>query len=129
MTTFPKTIPKAFHVSLALCLAALAFDSVSAGFYANPHDLMVEAIRNGRASGVMGGDIAAKFKAQFKSRAPLLVEVWTLKTYRQPGCARLEVDYEKRDVPTPKGDTSVFLKTQINYCLDGTAPRSFEEQP
>ena len=129
MTTFPKTIPKAFHASLALGLMSMAFECASAGFYANPHDLMVEAIRNGRASGVMGGDIAAKFKAQFKSRAPLLVEVWTLKKYRQPGCARLEVDYEKRDVPTPKGDTSVFLKTQINYCLDGTAPQSFEEQP
>lgn len=129
MTAFPRTIPKAYHVTLALCLATLVFDGVAAGFFANPHDLMVEAIRNGRASGVMGGDIAAKFKEQFKSRTPLLVEVWTLKKYRQPGCARLEVDYEKRDVPTPKGDTSVFLKTQINYCLDGTAPQSFEEQP
>ena len=129
MTTFPKTILKTLRFPLALGLMSVAFDCASAGFYANPHELMVEAIRNGRASGVMGGDIAGKFKAQFKSRAPLLVEVWTLKKYRQPGCARLEVDYEKRDVPTPKGDTSVFLKTQINYCLDGTAPQSFEEQP
>ena len=129
MTAFPNTTPKTLRRSFALCLSSFALECASAGFYANPHDLMVEAIRNGRASGVMGGDIAAKFKAQFKSRAPLLVEVWTLKKYRQPGCARLEVDYEKSDVPTPKGDTSVFLKTQINYCLDGTAPQSLEEQP
>ena len=129
MTAFSKATSTALLFPLALGLTTLTFECASAGFYANPHDLMVEAIRNGRASGVMGGDIAAKFKTQFKSRAPLLVEVWTLKKYQQPGCARLEVDYEKRDVPTPKGDTSVFLKTQINYCLDGTAPQSFEEQP
>ncbi len=129
MTTFFKATSKTLRFSLALGLTILVFECESAGFYANPHDLMVEAIRNERASGVMGGDIAAKFKTQFKSRAPLLVQVWTLKKYKQPGCARLEMDYEKRDVPTPKGDTSVFLKTQINYCLDGTAPQSLEEQP
>jgi hypothetical protein len=109
-----------------LVLGAFAGESAADGFYSNAHDLMVEAIRSGQASGVMGGDIASKFTAQFKSNGALLVDAKKILSYKQPGCARLAVNYTKKDVPTAQGITSAHLNTQINYCLDGRAPQSLE---
>lgn len=119
---------KLSYLAAVLVLTTFARESMADGFYLNAHDLMVETIRTGHASGVMGGDIAKKFTDQFKSNGALLVEAKKLTSYKQAGCARLAVDYTKKDVPTPQGITAVHLKTQINYCLDGRAPESLEEQ-
>jgi hypothetical protein len=61
------------------------------------------------------------------SAAPLLVEVSTLIVYRQPGCRRLNVHFQQRDVKigdAPPSDRE--LAFQLNYCRDGRAPRSLE---
>lgn len=96
------------------------------GLVETSHDVMVETIRNGQASGVMGGDMAKKFAQQFKSDGTLLFESKRLFLYKQPGCARVEINYTKKGVATPNGLQDVKLNTQINYCLDGRAPQSLE---
>jgi hypothetical protein len=114
------------YIAAILLVSGFARESLAGGFYSTGHDLMVEAIRSGQASGVMGGEIAKRFTEQFKSAGPLLVEAQTMTTYKQPGCARLDVNYTQKEVPTPQGVTAVHLNTQINYCLNGEAPRSVE---
>lgn len=116
-------------VLLTALLATFARESLADGIYNTPHDLMVETIRNGAASGLMSGEVARKFDAQFRSTGALMVSARILTRYKQPGCARLAVDYTKKDVPTPRGLSAAHLNTQINYCLDGRAPDSLEAAP
>ena len=78
-------------------------------------------------AGVMTGDIAKKFSDQFRSNGSLLVSATVEKRYKQKGCARLSVNYTKKQVQSTHGMTDALLKTQINYCLDGRAPDSLEE--
>lgn len=118
-----ETNPKFYAIVAALVLAQ---DCNAGDFYENPHDVMIETIRNGQASGVMSGIIARKFEKQFSSNGVLLFEARKLFSYKQEGCARIEIDYTKKDVLTANGITEVNLKTQINYCLDGRPPTNLE---
>lgn len=114
------------YFAALLFFSTFVCDGMASGLYSGTHDLMVETIRTGQASGVMGGEIAKRFTEQFKSNGALLVEAKTIISYKQAGCARLAVNYTKKDVPTPQGMTAVHLNTKINYCLDGRAPDSLE---
>jgi hypothetical protein len=118
---------KTTYFAAVLLLATFARESLADGIYNNAHDLMVEAIRTGSASGVMTGDIAKKFSEQFRSNGSRLVSAKVEKRYKQKGCARLSVNYTKKQVQSTHGMTDALLKTQINYCLDGRAPDSLEE--
>lgn len=113
---------------LFVLAGTFARESVAEGFYTDAHSLFVETIRVGEASGTMGGDIAERFKSQFKSDGALLVSSKVIVSYKQKGCARLQVDYSKKDVPINGGRTTARLNTQINYCLDGKPPTSLEVQ-
>lgn len=115
-----------FHFVVVLTSLIFAHEIRADGLYETAHDVIVETIRTGHASGVMGGDMAKKFEHQFKSNGVLLFEAKRLFSYKQSGCARVAIDYTKKDVATPKGLTAVKLNTQINYCLDGRAPASLE---
>lgn len=112
--------------TLFLLLFGLAHSALADGYYADGHALMLEALREGQASGVMGGALAQRFALQFHSQGALLVRAERLRSYRQPGCARLALRFSQQQVPTPQGWTVVHLDTQINYCLDGEPPRSLE---
>lgn len=116
-----------FHLIATFILLAFSVESTAKGFYETSHDVMVETIRNGQASGVMGGQMATRFELQFKSKGTLLFESKKMFSYKQPGCARIAIDYIKKAVSTPNGMTEVKLNTQINYCLDGRAPQSLEK--
>lgn len=113
---------------LFLLCGTFARESAAQGFYTDSHSLFVETIRVGEASGTMGGEIAERFKSQFKSDGALFVTSKVIISYKQKGCARLQVDYAKKDVPITGGRTTARLNTQINYCLDGKAPTSLETQ-
>lgn len=113
-------------ITLFLLLLGLAGSGLAEGFYADGHALMLEALRNGQADGVMGGALAQRFAQQFGSQGALLVQAWRIHSYRQSGCARLGLRFSQQDVPTPQGFTVVRLDTQINYCLDGEPPLSLE---
>jgi hypothetical protein len=111
---------------MVVILLPTASACLAGGLYETSHDVMVETIRLGQASGVMGGDMAKKFSQQFNSDGTLLFESKRLYLYKQPGCARVAIDYTKKGVATPNGLQDVKLNTQINYCLDGRAPQSLE---
>lgn len=123
------TMKRITYLTAFLLIGTFARESMADGLYSNGHDLMVEAIRNGHASGVMTGDIDKRFSEQFKSNGPLLVEAKRIIAYKQAGCARVSVNYTKKEVPIPQGTTAVHLDTQINYCVDGSAPKSLEQAP
>lgn len=94
--------------------------------YDRPHDVLASAIRNGSANGVMVGEVAEHFTRQFRSTGPLLVTAKVIKSFGRDDCKRIEVVFTKKAVDTPKGRTDAILKTQLNYCLDGSPPISVE---
>ena len=82
---------------------------------------------DGRAAGTLAGPLAEVLRSRGISAAPLLVEVTTLRAYREPGCKRLNVQFQQRAVKL--GDappTDRELAFQLNYCRDGQPPRSLE---
>jgi hypothetical protein len=113
-------------------LAALLVTPASASAspeVASLRPLLVAAIDapDGRAAGALAGPLAEVLRSRGVSATPLLVEVTTLTIYRQPGCRRLNVRFQQRDVTinnAPPVDRELAL--QLNYCRDGQAPRSLE---
>jgi hypothetical protein len=118
-----RTLFKSLTILIAFVFACV---TKADELYENSHNVMIEVIKNGQASGVMGGEMAKKFAQQFSSNGTLLFESKRLFLYKQAGCARIEVNYTKQDIATPNGNQELKLATQINYCLDGRAPQSLE---
>ena len=103
-------------LALAPCLAAE---------YASVKAVMLEAIDapDGKASGVLIGPMADKFSGATGSMAPVVVEVTTLKSFRQEGCKRLNVRLKQANVPTREGRPGEFgIDYGLNLCRDGSAP-------
>lgn len=101
---------------------------------ANPRELMIEAIDSpdGKASGVLTGEMADAIGRGFGTDAPLMIEVTTLKRYRQEGCRRLNVSFTQRGVHLPGDSASGARRIDfgIDYCRDGRPPSSrAEAQP
>jgi hypothetical protein len=92
--------------------------------------LLVEALRSptGRASGVITGRLSNALTSRFSTAAPLLIDVSTLRKYRQPGCARLNVKFSQAGVVEKKdaAPSDQVIAVQLNYCLDGRPPKSVE---
>lgn len=104
-----------------------ACESIAAtDVYTKQHDLLVAAIRNGEASGVMEGSVAELFTRQFRSTGVLNVEAKVIRSFQRADCKRVELTYTKKDVQTGQGLTDAILKNQMNYCLDGTPPIGVE---
>lgn len=116
------------RILLCLLLACPMFARESLGqtVYRQQHDLLAEAIKNGSASGVMEGPVAEHFTRQFRSTGALRVNARVIKSFARVECKRIETVFTKKDVETPKGRTDAILRTQINYCLDGSPPISLE---
>lgn len=90
--------------------------------------LLVQAIDapDGKAHGILVGELATALSARMQTAAPILLDVSTLKRYRQEGCRRLNLRIRQDAVVLP-GTTqpqSKFLDVGINYCRDGSPPRS-----
>ena len=90
--------------------------------------LLVAAIDapDGRAQGILSGDLAQAITQRFQSRSPIHIDVITLKRYAQPGCRRLQVTFWQDGVLQP-GNTAPRRQSVafgINYCRDGQPPRS-----
>jgi hypothetical protein len=82
---------------------------------------------DGRAAGTLKGPFAELLRTRGISAAPLLVEVTTLRAFREPGCKRLNVQFQQRAVKVgdaPPTDREITF--QLNYCRDGQPPRSLE---
>lgn len=90
--------------------------------------LLVTAIDapDGRAQGILTGDLAQAITQRFRGRSPIHIDVITLKRYAQPGCRRLQVTFWQDGVLLP-GGTAPRRQTVafgLNYCRDGQPPRS-----
>jgi hypothetical protein len=94
--------------------------------------LLVTAIDQGEARGVLVGQAAQYIAQTFKSTAAIEIDVKTVQALGEPGCKRLAVttsqdgvvdfNREKRDA---KPTRSAFTY-QLNYCRDGRTPQTKE---
>ncbi|MDD5366674.1 MAG: hypothetical protein PHR30_15160 [Gallionellaceae bacterium] len=90
--------------------------------------LLVEALQNGRAEGVLVSSATEAFSKQFGTTAPILVDVERISTHKEPGCGRLRVVTRQAGVierdaqgnARPAADQS--FAWQVNYCVSGRFP-------
>ena len=90
--------------------------------------LLVAAIDapDGRAHGILAGDMADAITRRFGASAPVHIDVRTERRYTQAGCSRLQVRFSQDGVQLP-GSTPARRQTVdigINYCRDGLPPKS-----
>ena len=122
-----------FAVAAAFCGVLLAMQRVGAvpapEVAADLRPFLVAAIDapDGRAAGTLAGPFAELLRSRGISAAPLLIEVTTLRAYREPGCKRLNVQFRQGAVKVgdaPPIDREIAF--QLNYCRDGQPPRTLE---
>ncbi len=84
--------------------------------------LLIRAIDQGSAQGVLVGEAATYVRQKFEATAPIEINVRTLYALPQAGCSRLEVTTRQKDVleKAQRGDKE--LTYQVSYCRDGRFP-------
>lgn len=88
----------------------------------------LKAALNAPVSGYFAGELATYATREFKSAAPVLVDVATVGAHRQAGCGRLRVTLRQAAVQVPDkngvhGKAAPQAMTfSINFCTDGTYP-------
>jgi len=80
--------------------------------------LMAIDAPDGKASGVLTESIADRFRQTTGSTLPVLVEVSTLKHFRQDGCRRLNLRIRQEGA----GKGQFGIDYGINLCRDGSPP-------
>jgi hypothetical protein len=98
---------------------------------AKPLMLAALAAPDGKAHGVLIGEVADAISQRFKGTSPIHIDVSTEKRYAQPGCSRLKVRFWQDGVQLPNDGNGGVPAPQrrtidfgINYCRDGLPPRS-----
>ncbi len=93
---------------------------VSAEPSATVKQLLLMAIDapDGKVSGVLNDPIADRFRQATGSTLPVLVEVSTLKHFRQEGCRRLNLRIRQEGT----GKEQFGIDYGINLCRDGSPP-------
>jgi hypothetical protein len=90
--------------------------------------LLVAAIDSpsGQAQGVLVGQVANLITGHFRASGPILIDVSTERRYRQPGCSRLKLTFSQDGVhlPDAAGPGRKTVDIGLNYCRDGTPPKS-----
>jgi hypothetical protein len=121
----------AIYCALASCVTAHA--SVMRTPVPSIKPLMLEALAHGEAHGVLIGAVQRIFEKNFKSAAPIEVDVKRIGSHRQPGCARLAVTTQQADVVLPVQSgmplhppTTMKARYQIDYCETGEFPQGEE---
>lgn len=103
----------------------IAFGQATATEYSNLKLAMLEAIDapGGMVTGTVIGPVADKFALTTGSRNSVMVEVTTLKSYRQEGCKRLNVRLKQVNVQAKDGKAVEFgIDYGVNLCRDGSPP-------
>ena len=98
---------------------------VSANATSELDSLMETARIEGHASGTLGGAVAARLRGMGINH-PVEVTVNRLYRLREPGCARLRVTFDQRNVALP-GETvpkDRHAEFAMNRCPGGRAPAS-----
>jgi len=119
---------KLFVVGIIGTIASLAIAQAAS---ANPSariqvsdikPLLIRAIDQGSAQGVLVGEAASYIRQKFESAAPIEIDVRTLYAMPQPGCSRLEVTTRQKDVLEKAKRGNKELVYQVSYCRDGRFP-------
>jgi hypothetical protein len=86
---------------------------------------------DGKAHGVLVGEVADAISQRFKATTPIYIDVSTEKHYAQPGCSRLNLRFWQDGVQLPnygaggmQAPRRQTIDLGINYCRDGQPPRS-----
>jgi|SRR5689334_22983502 len=117
----------------AIALLALTASSVAAvdrQAVTTVKPLLVTAIDQGEAHGVLVGQAAQYVAQTFKSTAPIEIDVKTVQALGEPGCRRLAVTTSQEgvvDFNREKRDTKparLAFTYQFNYCRDGRMPQT-----
>ena len=84
--------------------------------------LLIRAIEQGSAHGVLVGEAATYLRQKFDSSTPIEIDVRSLHALPQQGCSRLEVTTRQKDVleKTKRDDKELIY--QVSYCHDGRFP-------
>ena len=122
------------RVALTLCFAMLCAAISAAPEATNrvavndPKVLMLAAIDapDGRAAGMLTGEVADAITQRFSATSALLMEVTTLARYAQDGCRRLNVRFWQEGVKLAAGQAphKQTIDIGINYCRNGQPPAS-----
>ena len=97
--------------------------------------LLLTAIDQGEAHGVLVGQAAQYITQTFRSTAPIEIDVRTIRTLGEPGCKRLAVTTSQEsvvDFNRERRDTKparTAFTYQLNYCRDGRTPQGEEPSP
>ena len=84
--------------------------------------LLIRAIEQGSAHGVLVGEAATYLRQKFDSSTPIEIDVRSLHALPQPGCSRLEVTTRQKDVLEKAKRDDKELIYQVSYCRDGRFP-------
>jgi isopentenyl diphosphate isomerase/L-lactate dehydrogenase-like FMN-dependent dehydrogenase len=84
--------------------------------------LLLRAIDQGAAHGVLVGESATYLRQKFDARSPIEIDVQALHPLPQPGCSRLEVKTRQKDVLEKTQRSDKELVYQVSYCRDGHFP-------
>jgi len=125
-------IRSSFAAIALLALTASNVDAVDRQAVTTVRPLLVTAIDQGEAHGVLVGQAAQTIAQTFKSTAPIEIDVKTVQALGEPGCKRLAVttsqdgvlDFNREQRETQSGRKAFTY--QLNYCRDGRAPRTNE---
>jgi hypothetical protein len=118
-------------IALSLCaLSAIAGDDAARQHVQDVRPLMIAAIDStaGEARGILDGDAAQAIGRHFHSTAPILVDISTERRFGQAGCSRLKVAFRQDGVVLPGAvsGSRQGVVFGVDYCRDGTAPRSLQ---
>lgn len=90
--------------------------------------LMVKAIDSdeGVAHGILIGPMAEALTKKVKAASPVLIDITTLRRYKQAGCSRLNVRFSQEGVVLPGNEKprKETFDLGLNYCRDGQPPKS-----
>ena len=121
-----------FAAITLLALTASNVDAIERQAVTTVKPLLVTALDQGEAHGVLVGQAAQYIAQTFKSTAPIEIDVNTVQPLGEPGCKRLAVttsqdgvvdfNRERRDTKPAR----MAFTYQLNYCRDGRTPQTKE---
>jgi hypothetical protein len=113
---------------LALVVALPIADASARQVVDTLKPLLVEALKGGRAEGLLDNPDARAFTKTFGATAPIRVDVERVGSHAQPGCGRLEVTtrqagvVERDEKGTALQAKDQRLVYQVNFCENGRFP-------
>lgn len=109
-------------VTALACAQGAAGESVIRTPVSGIKPLLIRAIDQGAAHGVLIGDAAAYIRQKFDANTPIEIDVRKLHALPQAGCSRLEVTTRQQDVLQHTQRSNQALTYQVSYCRDGRFP-------